>query len=222
MSRVLRCCAALLCAAVMAAADPYDAWAQGRPAEAMQALLAQARSTARWDLWLDAGLAAAAAGDRGLAVACLAEAMNRAPERSEPRTALRTLGHELPASFSERAGPVGRPGQGWTAVCLLAAAGLAIGVAMMTRRRRSAWLAAAGIATALAAPGQAATFVDGRTTWMGTLRDSAALDSTGTPLRALPAGSLLQRAADGTWAGRILVRMDDGSLAYVAQADVTP
>lgn len=217
-----RLAAALLCAVALAAADPYDAWTQGRPGEALQGLLAGARAQARWDAWLDAGLAAAAAGDRGAAVACLAEAMNLAPERLEPRAALRALGQDLPQSWSERAGPLGLPGQGWAAVALLGLAGLALGAGLTWRRRRGLLLAIAGLAAAAAAPGQAAVWADGRLRWLGTVRDSAALDSTGTPLRALPAGTLLQRAGGTAWAGRALVRLEDGALAYVALADAAP
>lgn len=220
MSRLLLAC--LMALTALAAADPYDAWAQGRPAEAVQPLIALAQQSGRWDAWLDAGLAAAAAGDRGLAVSCLTTAHNRAPEQPAPRDALRTLGAALPISWCERAGPVAVPGSGWNGVILLAVAGLAIGGAAALRRGRGLVLLIGGLSLLAAAPGVAAAWMDGRRVWLATVRDSAALDSTGTPLRALPAGSLLEQAGDEVWAGRLLVRLGDGSLAYVALADVSP
>lgn len=220
MSRVLL--AAILLAGLLAGADPYDAWAQGRPGEAVPELVTLARASGRWDAWLDAGLAAAAAGERGTAAACLAAAHNRAPEQPAPREALRALGAALPATWCERGGPVAAPGLGWSGVVLLGLAGLALGGAAALRRGRTACLLLGGVALLAALPGQAAMLLDGRRSWVAVVRDSAALDSTGTPLRALPAGSLLERAADEVWAGRVLVRLGDGGLAYVAEADLTP
>lgn len=207
---------------LLTAGDPYDAWAQGRPQEAVQPLLAEARAGGRWDVWFDAGLAAAAASDRGTAVACLAQAMRLAPERPEPREALRSLDVALPTGWGDRAGPLALPGSGWSGVILLGAAGLLLGLALTLRRGRVACLALAGMAVFVALPGQAAGWLDGRRTWLGTVRDCSALDSTGTPLRALPAGSLVEQAADGLWAGRVLVRLGDGTMAYLAHSDVTP
>lgn len=212
----------LLAAGAMAAADPYEPWSQGRPAEAVPPLIAAARASGRWDAWLDAGLAAAAAGDRGRAVACLAEAHNRAPDEAAPRDALRSLGAALPTTWSERAGPVAIPGRGWTGIAVLAAAGLLLGAGIALRSRRGLLLTAGGLAVVAAAPGVIAPWVDGRTAWTATVRDSEALDSTGAPLRALPAGTLLARAADEPWSGRILVRLGDGALAYVAETDTAP
>lgn len=220
MSRILL--ALLLAATALLAADPYDAWAQGRPAEAVRPLVELAQQGGRWDAWLDAGLAAAAAGDRGLAVGCLVAAHNRAPEQAAPREALRVLGTALPTSWCERAGPVGLPGMGWNGVIVLTVAGLALGAAAAMRRGRGVCLLLGIVAVLAALPGVAATWMDARRTWLATVRDSAALDSTGTPLRALPAGSLLELASDEIWAGRQLVRLGDGSLAYVARVDVTP
>jgi hypothetical protein len=212
----------LLAVSALAAADPYDVWSQGRPAEAVRPLIASAQESGRWDAWLDAGLAAAAAGDRGMAISCLTSAHNRAPEQAAPREALRALGTPLPTTWCERAGPVAQPGLGWNGVVLLAVAGLALGGAAALRRGRGVVLLLGGVALLAALPGVAATWIDGRRIWLATVRDSAALDSTGTPLRALPAGSLLEQVGEDVWAGRLLVRLADGSLTYVAQADITP
>lgn len=217
MSRLL---GLLLIPVLLLAADPYDTWAQGRPAEAMPGLIANAQAEQRWDAWLDAGLAAAASSDRGRAIACLARAHNLAPERAEPRDALRVLAAPLPTTWCERAGPLIIPGVGWGGIVILGLAGLALGCAMVLRR---GWLMTAGLmGLILALPGVIAPWLDGRSSWEATVRDTQALDSTGTPQHALGAGSLLQRAATGTWANRILVHLDDGSLAYVAATDVDP
>lgn len=214
--------ALLLGAALAMAADPYAAWAQGRPAEAVQGLIAIANAEQRWDAWLDAGLAAAAADDRGRAVACLVQAHGLAPERAQPRDALRALAAPLPTTWCERAGPLVIPGTGWSGVVILGVAGLAIGAAAGLRRSRG-WLLTLGIGGMLVAtPGLLATWLDGRITWVATVRDTQALDSTGTPQRALATGTLLQRAATATWSNRVLIRFDDGSLAYVAEVDLDP
>ena len=209
-------------AAVLFAADPYDAWAQGRPADALPGLLETAHATQRWDAWLDAGLAAAATGDRGRAVDCLARAHGLAPERPESGEALRALGVNLEQTWSERAGPLAWPGTGWTAVGLLGFAGLALGWGVAGRKGRGWALASAGVAVFLAAPGVGAAWWDGRTEWVGVVRDTQALDSTGTPRQALAAGTLVVREPAPVWAGRVLVRLGDGSRAYVVETDVTP
>ncbi|MCK6491694.1 MAG: hypothetical protein L6R48_25900 [Planctomycetes bacterium] len=212
----------LVCCGLLAAADPYDAWSQGRPAEAVAPLVAAARADGRWDSWLDAGLAAAAASDYGRAIACLAEANRAAPERSEPRDALRALGAALPLTYSERVGPIALPGVGWAGVALLGAAGLALGGAWALRRGRGAVLTAGVAAVVVAVPGVVAPWLDARVHWVATVRATHALDSTGAPLRALPAGTLLVHPPAAAWSGRVLVRLGDGSLAFVPAADLDP
>ena len=134
--------------------DPYQLWSHGHPQEALPALLAEAQSSDRWDAWLDLGLAAAAAHDRGRAIAWLLLAHERAPERDEPREALRALGIELPDSWFTRLGPLAWPGCGWPAMLLMVVAGLAFGYACLAPARRAALaLSGAGIC-ALIAPGQ--------------------------------------------------------------------
>ncbi len=218
MSRVLLL--VLLAVATAPAEDPYVAWSQGRPAEAVPALVAGAG--ARWDAWYDAGLAAAAANDRGRAVACLAQAMTLAPAEDEPRQALRALGVEVPVAWQERAGPLAWPGQGWAGVAVLGLAGLALGWAVAGPRARRRAAALGLVALAVAAPGVAAGLLDGRTAWTGTVRDTHLLDSAGQPVRALPAGTLLIRPAQEAWAGRVLVQVPGGTTGFVPGADLTP
>lgn len=217
----LRWICLLVLAGLAQAADPYATWAQGRPAEALPALIASARADQRWDAWLDAGLAAAAAADRGRAIACLARAHMLAPERGEPRDALHVLAAPLPTTWCERAGPLLIPGSSWSGLAILGLAGLALGSAIAVRRR--GWLITLGlVGLFLAAPGVIAPWLDGRRLWEATVRDTQVLDSTGSPQRALAAGSLVQRASTDVWAERALVRLDDGTLGYIAVTDLDP
>ena len=217
-----RCLLLPLLLAGLAAADPYAVWAQGRPGEAVAPLLQAARDSGRWDAWLDAGLAAAAAGQRGPALACLARAHHLAPERAEPREALRTLGTDLPTTWCERAGPIGLPGTGWSAVALCGVAGLLLGGCWLLRRGRLLAALAGGGLLLVVAPGQAAMWLDRSHERLCAVRDTHALDSTGTPQQAIAEGTLLIRSSAEEWAQRVLVRLPDGSQAWVAQADVTP
>ncbi len=206
----------------LAAADPYDAWSQGRPVEAAAPLVQSARIAGRWDAWLDAGLAATAASQRGRALACLAAAHNLAPERPEPRDALRALGAELPTTWCERAGPLGLPGQGWTGVVLALLAGLLLGGCLVLRRGRLS-MGLAGLALVLLViPGMAAMWLDGRQHWVCTVRDTHALDSTGAPQQALAEGTLLHLVGTQVWANRRLIALPVGGNAWIAQDDITP
>ncbi len=219
---IWRCLLPLLAVLGLAAADPYLAWTQGRPGEAVAPLVASAQATGRWDGWLDAGLAAAAAGQRGAALACLARAHHLAPERPEPRDAMRVLGADLPTTWCERAGPVASPGFGWGGVVLCALGGLLLGGCWVLRRGRLlAGVAGAGLLV-VAAPGLAAMRLDRSQEWLCVVHDSQALDSTGSPQQALPEGSLLRHDGSAAWGQRLLVRLPDGSQAWVAQADITP
>ncbi len=210
-------------APLVGADDPYAVWSAGHPAAAIPALYATAQASGRWDAWLDLGLAAAAAEDRPRAAAWLAEAARRAPERREPREALRALdpAQGVALSWSERLGPLTWPGTGWTAVTLLAAAGLALGLALAGRRRRGT-VAFIGCAALVAvSPGQIAQLHDARHELFATVRDSHLLDSAGNPGDALPAGTVAEREAQPLWAGRVLVHLADGRRGYLAIVDTT-
>ena len=198
--------------------DPYGPWSQGRPSESLDLLLSRAKATDRWDAWYDAGLAAAAAGDKGQAVSCLVAAHHRNPVAAEPRAALRALDVPLPATWIERAGPIGIPGSGWAGVALLGVAGLALGYGAVRWKRRR--LILAGLAVGMiAAPGVIAVLRDAEVPWAAVVHDTQALDSTGAPLKPLPAGTLVQKEQDATWAGRSVVRLLDGQVVLVASAD---
>jgi tetratricopeptide (TPR) repeat protein len=201
--------------------DPYALWSAGRPAAAIPALYAAAQASGRWDAWLDLGLAAAAAQDRPRAAAWLAEAARRAPERREPREALRALdpAHSIALSWSERLGPLAWPGTGWPAVVLLGGAGLALGLALAGRRRRASAAFLGCVALAAAAPGQLAGLRDARHELLAVARDSHLLDSAGNPGDALPAGTLAERELQQPWPERVFVRLADGRRGYLALVD---
>ena len=199
--------------------DPYQLWSHGHPQEALPALLAEAQSSDRWDAWLDLGLAAAAAHDSGRAIAWLLLAHERAPERDEPREALRALGIELPDSWFTRLGPLAWPGCGWPAMLLMVVAGLAFGYACLAPARRAALaLSGAGIC-ALIAPGQFALEAELRHPLIAAVRDTRLLDSTGTPGALVPMGTVAVRDAQTPWSGRVLVILPNGSRGYLPIAD---
>ena len=198
--------------------DPYGPWIQGRPGESLDLLLGRAKTTDRWDAWYDAGLAAAAAGDKGQAVSYLVTAHRRNPAAEEPRAALRALDVPLPATWVERSGPFALPGVGWPGVALLGIAGLALGYGLIRRKRVSLVLAGLAV-TVAAAPGVIAVIRDAKVPWVAVVHDTQALDSTGTPIKALPAGTLVQKEQEEPWAGRTVVRLLDGQVVLVASAD---
>lgn len=220
MTRLPTWLALLIALPLLAASDAYDAWAAGRPAEALPALHATALSSGRWDAWLDLGLAAEAAGRRGPAVVWLVEAHRRAPHRPEPRLALEALGTPLPSGWLDRIGAAAGPGTGPAALSLALIAGLTFGWALGWRRARGAAAAVAALALALLLPGMIATWVDGRVQRAATAADSALLDASGRTLRPLPAGTLLERASSPAWAGHVAVRLADGSGGWVPAADL--
>lgn len=214
---LLICCACLGLAAVD---NPYDQWGHGRPQDAAPALRALAERNGRWDAWLDAGLAAAAAGWRPHAIACLAEAHVRAPDRREPRDALVAIGAAPPAGWSTRLGPLVVPGSGWLGVILLTIGGLALGHALLAPRGRGLSAAIGALAVLAAAPGLIANAVDGARRFAVPLRDTHLLDSAGNPGITVAAGTLAERTAGEPWAGRVAVALPDGKLGWLALADL--
>ncbi|HYE06627.1 MAG TPA: hypothetical protein VEL07_14010 [Planctomycetota bacterium] len=211
--------AVLASASPMAAAeDAYAAWERGDPAASLAALSERAHATDRWDAWLDAGLAAAAAGERGQAAAALLAAHRRAPERAEPRQALAAIGATLPPGWLDRLGPIAWPGLGWSGAALATLAGLAL--AFGAARRRGRWIAIGVLAALAAAPGQIASWRDRRVPLAAIVADTHLYDSAGAAGAALGAGTLVERDAHQPWAGRRLVRTPDGAKGYVAAADL--
>lgn len=193
--------------ALAAADDPYAVWGHGRPQDAAPALRAEAERSGRWDAWLDAGLAAAAAGWRPHAIAALAEAHLRAPERREPRAALAAIGASPPTGWLDRLGPLALPGSGWPGLALAIAGGLALGLALAAPRRR-------------AAAGLVASALDGARRYAVPLRDTHLLDSAGNPGATVAAGTIAERAAGEPWAGRVAVTLPDGRHGWLALADL--
>jgi hypothetical protein len=210
---------ALVWVAGLSAADPYQAWSQGRPAESAPDLAAAA-TTAHG--WTDAGLAYAAAGDQGQAVAALLRAHRQDPTLAEPRQALRALGAALPPTVTERVGPLGWPGRGWCAVGLLALAGLALGLAMSAPRGRRWWAVGGVLVAVITAPGVAGRVLDARQAWTTVLTAHPAVDATGALVTDLAPGTLLRRINDQVWAGRLAVRLPDGRAVFVAAVALAP
>jgi hypothetical protein len=205
------------------AGDPYAAWMQGRPQEAIPALLGQAEADQRWTSWYDCGLAAAAAGDPR-AAAWLLTAHHRAPARGEPLVALRALdegaGAALPVQWCERLGPAAALGAGWPEVALLGLLGLGLGWALAAPRRRRPGALAALAALVLVAPGLSAAWHDRRDGLVAALRDTSLVDSTGAPVAPIAGGTLLRRAPIPPWSGRVLVTAADGQRGWLPLVDI--
>ena len=212
--------AALLFAIVLTLPAAEDAaWAQGRPVEALPVLLATARTGHAWNQWYDAGLCAAAAGERGRAAACLLAARRAAPERPEPKSTLAVLGIDQPILWTDRLGPLAAPGSGWVAVVLAVIAGSALGGFITARRRSGWWLVAGSVALLAMAPGQVAAWRDHDDPHRATLRDTQLLDATGAPVAPLAAGTVIELLPGEPWAGRIAVHLVDGRAGFLPLGD---
>jgi len=200
--------------------DPYAAWMQGRPAESVTDLLEQASLHQRWSDWYDCGLAAAAAGERGLASYGLLRAHALEPQRSEPLEALRSQGITLPPGWCERLGVIADPGAGWLGGALLLVAGLMFGLRVARPLPRG--LVAAGVAClALAAPGVISAWHDAENPFLAVVSDTALLDSTGAVLSPVPAGTVVRQEDVRPWDGRVLVLVD-GRRGWIPLVDTHP
>ena len=202
--------------------DPYTAWMQGRPQEAIPALLARADSDDRWSSWYDCGLAAGAAGDdRG--AAWLLAAHHRAPLRAEPLAALRALDADIVIApeWSERLGPATLPATGWILVAVLAIGGLGLGWAVAGTRRRGLGVTVAVVAAVVVAPGMVAAWHDGHDGLVAALRDTSLVDSVGTPQAPISGGTVLTREDAAPLGDRILVHDANGHRGWIPQVDVS-
>ncbi len=199
--------------------DAYAAWGHGRPQDAIAPLHARAVESDRWDAWLDVGLAALAAGRDSDGTAWLIAAHRRAPERAEPRQALRAINVTLPHGWLDRLGPLALPGLGWSGLVLLTLAGLALGYGLCATRRRGAALALGGTLLVIALPGRLAHDHDQTRLLVVAVRDSQLYDSTGHPVAAVPAGSVLVQESAEAWAGRVLVHDLAGHRGLLPLAD---
>ncbi len=202
-------------------ADPYAAWAQGRPQEALAALTAAARASDRWDAWMDLGLAHANAGETGKAAAAFIVAHRAAAERPEPLAALRTIGANPPVTWCERLGPAAWPGVGWPGVGLGILAGCGLGWAALGTRRRGAAAVLGTAALIGILPGQIALRLDAAAPWAATLNECRLYDSAGNPGNPLPAATLVLRRGEA-WSGRIPVELGDGRRGFVPAGDLGP
>jgi hypothetical protein len=199
--------------------DPYAAWGHGRPQDALAPLHEQARTSDRWDAWFDLGLAALAAGRQGEGTAWLIAALQRAPERAEPRQALRAIDVAPPHGWLDRLGPLALPGLGWSGLTLLAFAGLGLGYGACATRRRGLALTFGGVLLALALPGRLAYDHDQARLLVVAVHDSQLYDSAGHPIAAIPAGTVLEQESAEVWAERVLVHDAQGHRGHLPLAD---
>ena len=203
----------------------YQAWSQGRPADALPYLLEAAKSEQDWRLWYDAGQAAAASGESGLAGACLLRAYRHNPTTSQPLEAMRQLGLAVPATWTERLGLLAWPGNHWPGIILALAAGGAIGLAILRRRHRAWWVSGGLLLLSCLLPGMLLPFLSSGGDWEVVVQPSRLLDSTGAVQAGghLDAGTLLIRRDDSLWAGRLWV-LDPatGRSGRVPIADLQP
>ena len=206
--------------AMQAADDPYAAWMQGRPAESVTDLLEQASLHQRWSDWYDCGLAAAAAGERGLASYGLVRAHALEPQRAEPLAALRSQGITLPPGWCERLGVLVLPGAGWLGGALLVVAGLVLGL-RVTRPLPRGRVAAGVVCLVVAAPGVISTWHDAANPFLAVVSDTALLDSTGAVLSPVAAGTVVRQEDERPWDGRVLVLVD-GRRGWIPLVDTHP
>jgi hypothetical protein len=193
--------AAAMCGA---AEDPYAPWMQGRPAESVQRLLAQAQHHNRWSDWYDCGLAAAAAGQRGAAVYSLLRAYRQGPIHHEPLQALRGLGIAMPSSWCERVGVLAWPGNGWYGLVLLSTSGAILGLRVVRPLPRLVTQMAV-ICVLLAVPGALCSWHDASIPLLAVVDDSSLLDSTGNVLATVSSGTVVRQVDPQPWNGRVLV-----------------
>jgi hypothetical protein len=204
---------------LFAADDPYAAWGHGRPQDAIAALHARAESEQRWDAWLDAGLAAAAANRQGEAIAWTLAAHQMAPERSEPRQALRALNVTLPVGWVDRLGPLILPGQGWLGILLLCLGAACLGYSLCTNRQRMGTFIIGCFLLLIALPGRIAIEHDQTRSLISAVRDTLLYDSAGKPMTAITIGSIFYRDQTDAWADRLLVVLNDGTRGFVPVVD---
>lgn len=204
---------------IQGADDPYAAWGHGRPQDAIVSLHQQAVASDRWDAWFDLGLAALAAGRQGDGIAWLLAAHQRAPERPEPRQALRAIQVTPPSGWLDRLGPVAIPGLGWGGVVLITLGGLLLGYGICARRRRPTMLLIGTGLLLVTAPGRIAWEHDQGRLLVAAVRDSQLYDSAGRPIVAIPAGTVLEQESPEVWAERILVHDAQGNRGHLPLAD---
>jgi hypothetical protein len=207
----------LVCAGLLAASDAYLPWSQGRPAESVAPLLQQAQRSDAWHAWLDAGLAAEAAGRPALATACFLRARQREPAETAPALAVRGGG---PALWSDSLGPVADVAAGWWGLVLASLGGVALGWGLAGGRRRGQALLSGGAVLVLVLPGLVARLHDGQQHWLVLQRDSVLSEPGGAQLQPLSAGAWLQPQEAPPWNGRRLAVAPDGTRGWVPLDDV--
>ena len=199
--------------------DPYAAWGHGRPQDAIAELHRQATTSNRWDAWFDLGLAACAAGRQADGAAWLVTAHRLAPERVEPRQALRAAQVNLPLGWLDRLGPLALPGLGWLGLTCIALGGITLGFACAICGRRTMPVLIGGALMLSALPGRIAWEHDHARQLVVTVRNSQLYDSSGHPIAAIAAATVLEQESSTAWAERILVHDEAGQRGHLPLAD---
>jgi hypothetical protein len=131
---------------------------------------------------------------------------------------LRATEVTLPNGWLDTLGPLALPGLGWCGLVLLCLGGLALGFAVVARRRMPAALIGVGLLV-IALPGRVAYDHDRGRLLVATVRDSQLYDSAGRPLGAVPEGTVLEQESTQVWAERILVHDQQGRRGHLPLAD---
>ena len=169
----------------------HSAWMQNRPAEALPILYKQALASDAWYDYFDLGRAAYDNGDQARAIAWLLEAHKRAPTESAPREALLALHVVLPASWLARLGPLSTLGTGTFGVLFMLSAGLCLGLACFSQKRRWLLIIIAASSLVLALPGSIAQTLDQQQKLHAIVQACPLLDPTGQPLQTLAPGTIV-------------------------------
>jgi hypothetical protein len=213
---------ALSLAPALELAEAYQAWAQGRPDEALPVLAERAQHDDTWAAWCDYGLAAAACNDHGHAVAALLRAHLLAPEQDAPVQGLVALGQTPPESWLRALGPIALPASGGLGLALALLVGGGLGWSLAGTRRRLPAALLALVALTLLLPGLVARLHDSRRPLIVTVTPTWLLDASGTPLREITAGTILELRRPTPWEGRWLVTTPGGLRGAVSRNDCGP
>lgn len=207
--------------------DPaYQAWSQGRPAEAIPDL-AVAATPSNWARLHDLGLALAAVSDHGNAAAVLVAAVQAAPSRPEPRVALGwALGEpdRIAGPTSSAIAPLVWLSTSWLGLVGWAVVGLALGGVVLWPARRGPCAAVLLLGIIVLVPGVVVHELDRAevSAWAATSRSTALVDSTGTSIVSLPAATLVTRVDRPAWSGRVMVTTVNGTTGWVIASDLEP
>jgi hypothetical protein len=202
--------------------DPYAIWGHGRPHDAIAPLIEHAKITGRWDAWLDAALAAAAAEQTGDSIAYALIAHQLAPHETAPRQTLKSLNASVFPGWSDRLGPLAIPGSGLIGVIILSLGALLLGFCLTGKKYRLATGIVGIFLLLIALPGRFAFDHDSKRGLLSAVRASILYDTTGAPTHEIPLGTVVRPLDHKPWAGRLLVETTDNKRGFIPLVDVTP